>query len=67
MVTEGSRDNQAGFWRECLLAETADRFYPIILLSHFEVLGEKNKQAQYAKSNNEGYLVTFIATIGLLD
>ena len=53
-----------GFW--FAFPEEADRFYPIIQVKHFEVLG-KNKEASYAKNRNEGWLISFIATYGLLE
>lgn len=62
---DGFNNLNYGLW--LTLPEEADRFYPIILVSHYEVLGDKNKHAQYAEGNNQGYLLTFIASIGLLD
>lgn len=62
---DGFNNLSYGLW--LTLPETADRFFPIILISHYEVLGDKNKQAQYAQGHNQGYLVTFTASIGLLD
>jgi hypothetical protein len=47
--------------------EEADRNYPIILIEHFEVLGERNKNALFAKDRNSGFLFSFIATVGLLE
>lgn len=63
--SDGINNLSYGLW--LTLPQTADRFYPIVLLSHFEVLGDKNKQAAYAQENNQGYLISFIATLGLLD
>lgn len=62
---DGFNNLNYGLW--LTLPETADRFFPIILISHYEVLGDKNKHAQFAEGNNQGYLVTVIASIGLLD
>lgn len=45
--------------------EEADRFYPIIQVRHFEVLGH-SKSAEYAKNSNSGFLISFIATYGVL-
>ncbi len=62
---DGFNNLNYGLW--LTLPETADRFYPIVLLSHYEVLGDRNKHAQFAERNNQGYLLTFIASVGLLD
>jgi hypothetical protein len=45
--------------------EEADRFYPIILLKHFEVIG-KSQDAEFARERNQGWLISFIATYGVL-
>jgi hypothetical protein len=47
--------------------EEADRFYPIIQMTHFEVLGSKNKSAEFSVGRNEGWLFSLIATEGLLE
>lgn len=41
-----------------------DRFYPIILLKHFQATG-KSRSAEYAREN-EGWMFSFIATYNLL-
>jgi hypothetical protein len=53
-----------GLW--FALPEEADRFYPIIQITHFEVLGQ-NKNAEFAVDRNSGWLFSFIATYGLFD
>lgn len=45
--------------------EEADRFYPIVQIKRFEVLGQ-NRNAEYAKNSDSGYLLSFIATYGVL-
>lgn len=52
-----------GLW--LAFPEEADRFYPIIQVKHFEVLGS-SQNAEYAKDLNSGYLISFIATYGVL-
>ncbi|AZZ36391.1 hypothetical protein CIK05_06165 [Bdellovibrio sp. qaytius] len=52
-----------GFW--FAFPDEADRFYPIVQIKHFEVLGQ-SKDAEYAKNSNSGYLISFIATYGIL-
>jgi hypothetical protein len=47
--------------------EDADRYYPIIQLTHFEILGDTNKAASYANGRGEGWLFSFIATVGVLE
>lgn len=46
--------------------EEADRFYPIVQITHFQVLGG-NKNAEFAINKNEGWLFSFIATYGVLE
>lgn len=45
----------------------ADRFYPIIQLTRFEIIGDKNRFAEYSFGNNKGWLFSVIATYGLLE
>jgi hypothetical protein len=52
-----------GLW--LAFPEEADRFYPIIQIKHFEVLGH-SKNADYTENSNSGYLISFIATYGVL-
>ncbi len=54
-----------GIWLEFPLE--ADRAFPIIQLMRFQTLGENRQNAAYAKDHNEGYLLSFIATVGLLE
>lgn len=64
-ANEGSLNNfSAGLW--LAFPEEADRFYPVIQLTHFEVLGQ-NRNAEFATGNNEGWLFSFIATYGVLE
>ena len=44
----------------------ADRNYPIIQIKHFEVLGKQRLEADYAKDNSSGWMISFIATGGIL-
>lgn len=45
--------------------EEADRFYPIILLKHFEVIGQ-SREAEFARERNQAWLLSFIVTYGVL-
>ena len=47
--------------------EEADRNYPIVQLTRFEVLGDSRRSADFARGRNEGWLLSFIATVGLLE
>jgi len=53
-----------GLW--IALPEEADRFYPIIQLNHFQTIGSFHK-GRYAQGRSQGLLISFIATLGLLD
>lgn len=53
-----------GIW--IALPEEADRFYPIIQIRRFQTLGEF-RNAEFAKGRNEGFLLSFIATYGVLE
>jgi hypothetical protein len=53
-----------GLW--FVFPEEADRNYPIIQVTHFQVLGDY-KNAEYAKNRSDGWLFSFIATYGVLD
>ncbi len=44
----------------------ADRNYPIIQIKHFQVLGKQRAQSDYAKDNSSGWMISFIATGGIL-
>lgn len=61
----GLTDVNYGFW--IAFPDLADRHYPIIQIVRFEVLGAKNREAQYAAGKNEGYLLSFIASYPVLD
>ena len=52
-----------GLW--FVFPEEADRFYPIIQLRHFQTLGQ-NRDGAYASGRSEGWLLSFIATAGVL-
>lgn len=65
----GSDRNSSGFnnfsyglW--FAFPEEADRFYPIIQVRHFQAIGDY-KNGQYSKGRNEGWLFSFIATVGV--
>lgn len=47
--------------------EEADRYYPIVQITHFEVLGDSRRNASFARGRDQGWLVSFIATVGLLE
>ena len=53
-----------GLW--LAFPKEADRYYPIIQFKHFQTLG-KFKDAEYAFSKSEGWLLSFIATLGVLE
>lgn len=61
---EGLNNFSYGLW--FAFPDEADRFYPIIQVTHFETLGT-NRMAQYAQNNSDGWLVSFIATYGVLE
>jgi hypothetical protein len=46
--------------------EEADRYYPIIQIRHFEAIGQSGR-GEYAVGRNEGWLLSFIATYGVLE
>ncbi len=46
--------------------EQADRYYPIVQIKHFEVIGASRSGA-YALGKSEGWLISFIATDGILE
>lgn len=52
-----------GLW--LAFPEEADRFYPIIQIKHFKVIGQ-SRDAEYVRNSNSGYLISFIATYGVL-
>jgi hypothetical protein len=48
------------------LPETADRFYPIVLLQYYSTLGQA-RRGNLVKEKTSGILLQFIATVGILD
>lgn len=62
--SEGINNLAYGLWFNFL--DLADRNNPVITLQHFEVLGDKNKNAPLARNRNAGYLATFTFTHDLL-
>lgn len=46
--------------------EEADRFYPIVQVKHFQTIG-RNRDAEFAKGKNSGWLASFIASVGILE
>jgi hypothetical protein len=63
---QASLNNLAyGLW--VAFPEEADRYFPVIQLTHFEVLGNSNRAASYAQNRGEGWLFSFIATVGVLE
>jgi hypothetical protein len=62
---DGFNNANYGLW--FAFPDEADRYYPILLLSHYSVLGSQNRNAEYARGRNEGYLFSLIATVGVLD
>jgi hypothetical protein len=46
--------------------EQADRYYPIVQLTHFQTLGDY-RNGEYAQGRNSGWLFSFIATLGVLE
>ncbi len=64
---EGAGVNNFSYGLWLAFPEEADRYYPIIQLVHFETIGEKNQNAEFARGRNEGWLFSFIATYGLLE
>jgi hypothetical protein len=63
-AADGFNNLSYGLW--IALPEEADRFYPIVQLTRFQVLGN-NRNATLAVANNEGWLFSVIATMGLLE
>lgn len=53
-----------GIW--LALPEEADRYYPIVQIARFETVGDRNRSASFANGRSEGWLISFIATVGLL-
>ena len=60
----GLTDVSYGFW--LAFPTRADRHYPIVQFMRFSVLGD-HRNAEYAKDRNEGYLISFIASVSVLD
>lgn len=58
--------NNFGYGLWMAFPEESDRFYPIIQLRRFQVLGD-NQRAEYAKDKSDGWLFSLIATFGLLE
>lgn len=59
---DGLNNSSLGLW--FAFPEESDRFYPIVQLIHFQTLGHKNRNADFAKNRDEGWLFSFIATFG---
>lgn len=53
-----------GFW--FALPEEADRYYPIVQVARYEAVGDRNRGAALARGRDEGWLISFIATVDLL-
>ena len=47
-----------GIW--LAIPNRADRYYPIVLLKKFGVIGSQNSQSEYAKNHNDGVSLSFI-------
>jgi len=62
--TSGVNNIAYGLW--FAFPEESDRFYPIIQIRRFQTLGEF-RNAEFAKGRNEGFLLSFIATYGVLE
>ena len=62
--SSGFNNLSYGFW--FAFPKEADRYYPIIQLTHFEVLGDY-KKGEFTKGRDSGLLFSFIATVGILD
>ncbi len=62
--TSGFNNFSYGLW--FAFPNEADRFYPIIQIRHFQVIGS-NSNAEYAAGRNDGWLISFIASYGVLD
>lgn len=54
-----------GLW--LALPEDADRYYPIVQIARFETMGDRNRNASLARNHDQGWLVSFIATVGVLE
>jgi hypothetical protein len=55
-------DLSYGLW--VAVPESADRYFPILQILHFEVLGA-NRQAQFAQNRSDGWLFSLILTYGI--
>ena len=60
----GLSNDAYGLW--IAFPEEADRYYPIVQIRHFEVL-DRNRDAEFSRGRNEGWLFSFIATNGFLE
>lgn len=60
--TSGFNNFSYGLW--FAFPEEADRFYPIVQIRHFETLG-RFKSGEFSTNRNEGWLMSFIATVGV--
>lgn len=60
--SSGFNNFSYGLW--FAFPEEADRFYPIVQIRHFQTLGNYG-QGEYAKNRNDGWLFSFIATVGV--
>lgn len=63
--SDGLNNISYGLW--FAFPNESDRYYPIIQLTGFEVLGDKNKNGAFARGSNQGLLFSFIATAGILN
>ncbi len=68
----GPSDNESGITNVSYgvwlaFPDRADRYYPIVQLMHYEVVGSSHRQAEFARNRNEGYLFSVIATYPLLN
>ena len=59
--------NNVSYGLRFAFPEESDRFYPIIQLTRFKVIGDKNRFAEYSEGNNQGWLFSVIATYGFLE
>ncbi|MBC7742580.1 MAG: hypothetical protein H7061_10310 [Bdellovibrionaceae bacterium] len=53
-----------GIW--LAFPDRADRYYPIVQLMRYQVVGDSHRNAEYARDRNEGFLFSVIATYPLL-
>ena len=63
---ESSSLNNASYGIWFAFPELSDRYYPIIQVRHFSTLGT-NSDGELAMGRNNGWLISFIATYGILE